>query len=203
MGELGLDYDRFNYSPKCDQKKAFEAQLKIAAEVAPNVPLFLHSRTSEASVDLLEMLRAVEAQYNVKFKGVIHSFTGTREILDRFLNETQFYVSVNGAGLRQQEQIECAKAIPLDRLLIESDCPYCDIRPTHDSYKYVSPEYKFFELLPTAKRPEQWKPGVLVRGRNEPLCTLSVASVIAAVRGINIDEVLKATTENFRNLLNQ
>jgi len=61
------------------------------------------------------------------------------------------YVGLNGCSLKSVENIEVAKLVPLDRLLIETDSPYCEIRNTHASMKYVKTKNN-------SVKPEKWKP---------------------------------------------
>ena len=64
--------------------------------------------------------------------GVVHSFTGDEEELNALL-AMDLYIGVNGCSLKTKENLEIAKKIPLDKLMLETDCPYCDIRNSHAS----------------------------------------------------------------------
>jgi len=116
VGEIGLDYywDKQN----CDlQKKWFIAQLEMAKEF--QMPVIIHSR--EAAFDTLEILR----QYATKIKAVIHCYSYSVEIAQEYL-KMGYYLGVGGVltfkNSRKLKETVC-KA-PLDRLLLETDCPY-------------------------------------------------------------------------------
>ena len=63
---------------------------------------------------------------------MVHSFTGTADELQELL-DMDLYIGLNGCSLKTQENCEVAKRVPLDKLMIETDCPYCDIRNSHFS----------------------------------------------------------------------
>ena len=67
------------------------------------------------------------------------------------------------SSLKTQENLEVVKQIPNDKLMIETDAPWCEIRPSHASAKYINQ----LNIIPSVKK-EKWKPGVMVKGRNEP-----------------------------------
>lgn len=132
FGEIGLDYDRLHYTPADVQKKYFKLQLDIAVKVG--LPLFLHMRA--ANDDFCEIIEPYLP--SLPKGGVVHSFTGTKDELDKLLS-LGFYIGVNGCSLKTEENLEVVKHIPLDRLLVETDAPWCEIRPTHAGYKYLTP----------------------------------------------------------------
>lgn len=117
FGEIGLDYDRLFLSGKEQQLKYFEAQLDLAIEI--QLPLFLHSRA--ASEDF-ERLLAPRLEKLPK-KGLVHSFTGTPEEMQRLV-DLGLDIGVNGCSMKTEENLEVVKAIPLDRLQIETDGPW-------------------------------------------------------------------------------
>lgn len=117
FGEIGLDYDRLFLSGKEQQLKYFEAQLDLAIEI--QLPLFLHSRA--ASEDF-ERLLAPRLEKLPK-KGLVHSFTGTLEEMQRLV-DLGLDIGVNGCSMKTEENLEVVKAIPLDRLQIETDGPW-------------------------------------------------------------------------------
>jgi TatD DNase family protein len=71
------------------------------------------------------------------------------------------YIGVNGCSLKTEENIEVVKNIPLDRILLETDAPYCDIRNTHASSKFI--KTKFDKV-----KKEKMKKGLICKDRNEP-----------------------------------
>jgi TatD DNase family protein len=80
------------------------------------------------------------------------------------------YIGINGCSLKTDENLEVVKAIPVDRLLLETDAPWCEIRPTHASFKY----WKNIEdslkdvYTPPSKKKEKFESGFMVKSRNEP-----------------------------------
>ncbi|CAG9764426.1 unnamed protein product [Ceutorhynchus assimilis] len=185
LGECGLDYDRLQFCTKELQKKYFELQLKLNESL--NLPLFLHCRNS--ADDLYDIL----SKY--KFQGVVHSFDGTIEEARKFL-DLGYYIGLNGCSLKTQDNLDTVKELPSDKLLIETDCPWCDIRPTHAGFKFISKENKSF---PSVKK-EKWKANHLVKSRNEPLNIRQVADIIAAVKNEPVEELCDRIFENTKKL---
>jgi TatD DNase family protein len=118
VGETGLDYNR-NFSTPANQRRAFDAQLEMAA--ATGKPLFLHCR--DAFEDFYPMVRdAVTAGAH----GVVHCFTGSQEEAEAFA-ELELDIGVTGwvTDLARGRALrEAVKTIPLDRLHLETDAPY-------------------------------------------------------------------------------
>ena len=118
IGETGLDFFR-NLSTYEEQIFAFEEQIKIAIDT--NKPLFLHQRDSHD--DFIKILRKYSSDVN---KSVVHCFTGTKEQLNDYL-ELDCYIGVTGWICDAKRNVELRKTIkniPLERLMIETDCPY-------------------------------------------------------------------------------
>ncbi|KAJ5214396.1 hypothetical protein N7449_001565 [Penicillium cf. viridicatum] len=185
FGEIGLDYDRLFMSAKEPQLKYFEAQLDLAVEI--QLPLFLHSRA--ASEDFERLLAPRLAK--LPKRGLVHSFTGTMDEMNRMV-ALGLDVGVNGCSMKTEENLDVVKAIPLDRLQIETDGPWCEIRPSHASAKHLgdAPD------LPKAVKKEKWQKGCMVKGRNEPVAIARVAHVIASVKDITVEEVCEAAWNN-------
>jgi TatD DNase family protein len=116
LGEIGLDYYR-NRAPYPDQQRLFRAQLEMARELG--LPVVIHSR--EAAADTLAILR--EAGRPVD--GVMHCYSGTLEQAREFL-ALGLYISIAGPVTypKAAKTWEVAAQVPLDRLLIETDCPW-------------------------------------------------------------------------------
>ena len=118
IGETGLDFFR-NLSTYEEQIFAFEEQIKIAIDI--NKPLFLHQRDSHD--DFIKILRKYSSDIN---KSVVHCFTGSKEQLNDYL-ELDCYIGVTGWICDAKRNVELRKTIkniPLERLMIETDCPY-------------------------------------------------------------------------------
>lgn len=163
------------------QIKYFKRQLDLAVEL--QLPLFLHSRA--AAEDFEHILK--ERLHELPKRGCVHSFTGTMDEMQRVV-DLGFDVGINGCSLKTEENLEVMKQVPLERLQIETDGPWCEMRPSHASSKHLAgaPE------LPKAVKKEKWSADCMVKSRNEP-CTISrVAYCIANVRGITVEEVCEA-----------
>ncbi|KAF2737303.1 deoxyribonuclease tatD [Polyplosphaeria fusca] len=185
FGEIGLDYDRLFLSPKDQQLKYFEAQLELAVEL--QLPLFLHSRA--ASEDFERLLGAKLPQ--LPKKGLVHSFTGTLEEMRRLV-EMGLDVGVNGCSMKTEENIEVVRQIPLSHLQIETDGPWCEMRPSHASAKFL----KNAPQLPKSVKKEKFVKGCMVKGRNEPVSISHVAHAIAQIKGVDVEEVSEAAWRN-------
>ncbi len=116
VGELGLDY-HYDLSPRDVQRKVFEAQLGLAAELA--LPVVIHSR--EAFADTVDLLAA----FLPGLRGVIHCFTYGPAEAEAFL-ELGFHLSFSGIITFPKAPLirEAALLTPWDRLLVETDAPY-------------------------------------------------------------------------------
>lgn len=117
FGEIGLDYDRLFLSQKEPQLKYFEAQLDLAIEIG--LPLFLHSRAASEDFERLLSSRLDR----LPKRGLVHSFTGTMEEMQRLV-ALGLDIGVNGCSMKTEENLEVVKAIPLERLQIETDGPW-------------------------------------------------------------------------------
>ncbi|MGB9179060.1 MAG: TatD family hydrolase [Pyrinomonadaceae bacterium] len=117
-GEIGLDY-HYDHSPRDVQRDVFVKQLRAAREVA--LPVIIHSR--EADDETVEILRAECGGSGAC--GIMHCFGGSLEMAESML-ELGFMISFAGnVTFKKAENLrEVARRIPLDRLLIETDCPY-------------------------------------------------------------------------------
>lgn len=143
FGEIGLDYDRLHYSTKAQQREMFTQQLRVYASIKHlKLPLFLHMRA--ACDDFVEIIAPFLEDGSISTgNGVVHSFTGTKEELEKIL-ALGFFVGINGCSLKTQENVDVAKLIPADKLMIETDAPWCEIRKSHASYPLVSPYPNLF-----------------------------------------------------------
>ncbi len=92
--------------------------------------------------------------------GVVHSFTEDENVLNQYIG-LDLFIGVNGCSLKTKENCEVVKKIPLDRIMIETDAPYCDIRNTHASFKFVKTTFD-------RVKKEKMKKGLICKDRNEP-----------------------------------
>ncbi len=115
LGEIGLDFYR-DHAPRDAQRAAFRAQSALAREL--ELPVVIHSRSAEdEAVTLL-------AEAGIT-RGVLHSYSGSLATAERAL-ERGLYLSLTGpiSYPKAEHQRDLARAIPLERLLLETDCPY-------------------------------------------------------------------------------
>lgn len=215
FGEFGLDYDRLFLCSRAVQLHSFAAQLRVAAELKPQLPLFLHSRA--AHEDFSRLLRDAFGPHLERLErgGVVHSFTGSaqeaRELLDLGL-----YIGINGCSFKTEENCAVVADLPLDRIMLETDGPWCEVRPSHAGYKYLiekpavsesaqeqQPKKKknqkkepdFPERFKSVKK-EKWQEGAMVKGRNEPCTIERVAKIVAAIKGLPLEDVCEAAWRN-------
>lgn len=117
IGEIGLDYDRLEFCPKDVQHKFLVRQLQVLA-AETNLPLFLHNRSVEN--DLYDVL--VEHRECWEHSGgVVHSFDDTLQLANRFINDLQLYIGLNGCSLRDEENLATVSKLPLDRIMLETE----------------------------------------------------------------------------------
>ncbi|KAJ2554165.1 hypothetical protein EV175_002684 [Coemansia sp. RSA 1933] len=194
VGECGLDYDRLHFSDKETQNRHFVRHFDLAQ--ATGLPLFLHNRNT--GDDFVRIVRENRHKFST---GVVHSFTGTAEELRQLL-ALDLYIGVNGCSLKTEANLAAVKLVPVDRLMIETDCPYCDIRPTHASHKLLAPAAGCGSgwKTPESKRKERWSSDCLVKGRNEPCTIRSVLQVVATLHGVGEEELAASIFENTRKV---
>lgn len=114
VGEIGLDY-HYDSEHKELQKRVFREQMALAAEL--DLPVIIHSR--EATADTLEIVREFPAN------GVVHCFSGSAETAAELV-KLGYYIGFTGVVTfhNAQKAKKAAEAIPMDRLLLETDAPY-------------------------------------------------------------------------------
>jgi TatD DNase family protein len=170
VGECGLDYFR-DLSPRPAQRRAFERQLQIAADLAVDgvgKPLFLHQR--DAHADFMAVLRNFDGQLGPV---VVHCFTGSRAELFEVLDQ-DWHVGITGwlcDERRGQHLRELVPHIPAQRLMIETDAPY---------------------LLPRTVKPQP------SHRRNEPMYLAHIVAELARDRGEDVMVTAAQTTANAR-----
>jgi TatD DNase family protein len=151
------------------------------------LPLFLHSRA--AADDFERLLKPRLPQ--LKKGGLVHSFTGSLEEMRRLV-ELGLDIGVNGCSLKSEENLAVVKEIPLGRLQLETDGPWCEIRPSHASAKLLEGA----PVLPKSVKKEKWTQENMVKGRNEPCAIGLVAHVVAKVKDVPVEEVVQAAWRN-------
>lgn len=163
IGEIGLDY-YYEHSPKEAQEKLLRFQLDVAQE--HNLPVIFHVR--DAFDDFWPIFDEYEG-----LRGVIHSFTASADEVGRIV-ERGLMVGLNGimTFTKNQVQLEAAKAVPLDNLLLETDAPF--LTPVPFRGKICEPKY----VRVTAE--------FLGSLRGESLETLAAATTANARRLFNI-----------------
>ncbi|KAK0704746.1 hypothetical protein B0H67DRAFT_592246 [Lasiosphaeris hirsuta] len=242
FGEFGLDYDRLHYCSKEVQLHSFSAQLALAASLTPQLPLFLHSRAAHA--DFVRLLKEAFGPRLERLEkgGVVHSFTGTADEM-RELMDLGLYIGINGCSFKTAENCAVVKEIELSRLMLETDGPWCEVRPSHDGWRYLVDAAKAASAAATAtaaaatagvpevggepttaamtapqpkkqggkknqkKEPEvpdrfkvvkkeKWEEGAMVKGRNEPCTIERIATIVAGIKGVSVEEVCEAAWAN-------
>ena len=162
IGEIGLDYYKM-YTEKTTQMEAFKRQIALARSV--NLPVIVHNR--EAHEDVIKTLLEEKA---TDVGGVLHSFSGDSDFLQRVL-KTNFFISFTGGvtfkNTRGADVL--VQQTPVERLLLETDSPF------------ITPE------------PHRGK-------RNEPAFVLFTAKKIAELKKIPVDELAAITTDNAKHL---
>lgn len=114
IGEIGLDY-HYDFSPRDIQKDVFEKQLILAKEL--NLPVLIHDR--EAHEDTWNLLKKYTP------KGIVHCFSGSVEMA-RDIVSLGMHIGLGGAVTfkNAKKPVEVAKYVPLEYLVLETDCPY-------------------------------------------------------------------------------
>ena len=117
VGEIGLDY-HYDFSPRDVQQDFFCEQCELAIEL--ELPIIVHSR--EAAQDTFDI---VSEYAQADLTGVIHSYTGNLEMAERYI-EMGFYIGIGGMITFPDVKkiLRTVKEIPLERILLETDCPY-------------------------------------------------------------------------------
>ncbi|HIW33243.1 MAG TPA: TatD family hydrolase [Candidatus Paenibacillus intestinavium] len=122
IGEIGLDY-HWDTSPKEVQHEVFRKQIRLAKKV--NKPIIIHNR--DAHEDVIRILKEEDAS---EVGGIMHCYSGSWETAQQCL-DMNFYISFGGPVTFKNARVpkEVLANVPLDRLLIETDCPYLAPHP--------------------------------------------------------------------------
>ncbi|CAN0847591.1 Deoxyribonuclease TATDN1 [Linum grandiflorum] len=152
VGESGLDYDRLQFCSAEVQKKYFEKQFELAHTT--KLPMFLHMRA--AAEDFCQIMESNK----YKLVSVLSSsFTGSAEESNKLLSFKNMYIGVNGCSLKTVENLDVVRLIPFDRMMIETDSPYCEIKNIHAEIKLVKSSWP-------SKKKEKYELGSIVKGQN-------------------------------------
>ena len=138
IGEIGLDY-HYEDIPRDIQKKAFIAQMELAKEL--DMPVIVHERDAhEDGMDIIRQFPTV--------KGVFHCYSGSAEMA-RQLTDMGWYIGFTGVLTfkNARKAVETAQTIPLERIVIETDCPYMAPEPFRGKRNDPSLVYRVAEKL--------------------------------------------------------
>ncbi|MBR3978973.1 MAG: TatD family hydrolase [Oscillospiraceae bacterium] len=160
IGEIGLDY-YYETIPREVQQKAFRMQLALAREL--DMPVIVHERN--AHDDGMKIVKEFK-----EVTGVFHCYSGSAEMARQLVN-MGWYIGFTGVLTfkNARKAVETAESIPLDRIVLETDCPF---------------------MAPEPYRGRRNDPGYLPR----------MAEKLAEIRGLPVEEVIAATTENAKRL---
>ena len=142
IGEIGLDYYYEDGPDPETQKYWFKRQIELSKEL--NLPVVIHDRESKG--EAIKILKDLNVS-----NGVMHCFSGSAETAKELL-KMGFYISFTGVVTfkNARKAIEALKAVPLDRLFIETDCPYMSPEPVrgtrNDSSNVIHIAKKYAEV---------------------------------------------------------
>lgn len=145
IGEIGLDF-YYNSSPQQSQRYWFKQQLKLAENT--KLPAIIHSR--EATEETFEIIKNSKVR-----RGVVHCFSSSWEMAVKYV-KLGFYIGITGVVTypNAKQIIEVVDKVPLDRLLIETDCPYLSPqqkrgkRNDSTNLKYIAEKIAEIKKLP-------------------------------------------------------
>ncbi len=167
IGETGLDR-YWDFSPFNLQEDYFDRHLWLASKL--DLPVIIHCR--EADAEVLFHLR--EHRAKVRIRGVIHAFSGAREVAEEFI-ALGFYLSFAGSVTYRNKKFEClreaARNTPLERILVETDSPYLVPEPFRGKIK-----------------------------RNHPALVRETLKQLALLREMDFSQVAAITSQNARDL---
>ena len=138
IGEIGLDY-HYEDIPRARQQAAFRAQMALAAEL--DLPVIVHEREAhEDGMGIVEEYPTV--------KGVFHCYSGSAEMA-KWLVSRGWYIGFTGVLTfkNARKAVETATAIPLDRIVLETDCPYMSPEPFRGKRNDPGRLYRMAEKL--------------------------------------------------------
>ncbi|XP_054280211.1 deoxyribonuclease TATDN1-like [Macrosteles quadrilineatus] len=186
VGKTGLMFTKAGIEA-CSKEKQIDylnMHLEFAAEYG--LPIVLQSRNS--AKETLECLKAFEG----KVTPVLSSFSGTMSEAETYL-KLGAYIGISGCSLKRTRNINVVKSLPLSRILLGSDCPYCKLKRDSPSYKYVKTKFR-------AENRRFWSPSAPVKGRTEPIHVIQLVEATAGIRGVEVGVVVEETWKNFHDV---
>ena len=163
IGEIGLDFYR-DTSPRDVQTRRFKEQLDLAHRVS--LPVIIHSRSADDEVyEMLAISGIGKAQ-----GGIMHCFCGDLPLAEKYV-AMGFVIGIGGVVTYKNAQglQEAVRALPLDSIVLETDCPYLSPEPVRNK-------------------------------RNDSRNLAYIAAKVAELKGLDINEVAKATTANAKRI---
>ena len=123
IGEIGLDYHYDNNPKREDQIRAFKMQIEMASKA--NLPIALHVR--DAYKDTLDILTDMKSY--IQNGVLLHCYSGSKEMIREFNSFDAYYALGGAITFKNAKKEDVIKTIPLNRLLVETDCPYLAPHP--------------------------------------------------------------------------
>ncbi len=138
IGEIGLDY-HYEDVPRAVQQKAFRMQMELAREL--DLPVIIHER--EAHEDGIAIINEFP-----DVKGVFHCYSGSAEMA-KLLISKGYYIGFTGVLTfkNARKAVEVAEAVPIDRIVLETDCPYMSPEPFRGKRNDPRKLYRMAERL--------------------------------------------------------
>jgi TatD DNase family protein len=163
VGECGLDFYRSDN--RAAQVEIFEEHLNIQG-----LPFFYHCRNSYE--DFTQTMAS--SKHCGVYVGVVHSFDGTAEQANYFILKG-LYIGINGCSLKTNQNLEVVRQIPIERILLETDSPFCLVRKSYACSMYTD----------------------VVKARyNEPSHIKQIAQILAELKGMALEDIEAAVYEN-------
>ncbi|KII63505.1 putative deoxyribonuclease TATDN1 [Thelohanellus kitauei] len=183
IGEIGLDYDRLHFCDENTQKKWFKTQLTATSSLG--LPYIFHMRN--ATADFLSILE----QFSIR-ESVVHCFTGDINDADTLIKQN-LSIGLTGCSLKTIDTVEAIKIIPIDKILIETDSPWCKVRPSFSGYQHIV--YK-----PKEVKPQNNDKKSFIKCRQEPALVSQIYEAVASIKGVDYNVLVDQVFHNFRKI---